>query len=745
MLSLLKDIPLKIKLLFMAVPPLLIAIVYSIVIVVYFVGEKNSLENTKYSIYESEALAKCIHFLQRERGLSLGYVASKGTQNRDLLVTARDDVDRALRDLNLTFSQTKGDNFLLNYIQDLKHIREDINSLKATAQIIAPFYTKLISTSIDNVVLIPNKMSDIEGRNIIQAYTHLATAKESLGLARGTLNKVFTQNSMDPYDFALFGGLKRSMSVNIDKFSVLATYELGEFHKAHFQGKSVDKTFDIMEEAYIKNIEGGFDIDPRIWWEHSTIAIDLLRDIEIKLYNDIYSLMDLKLNNANNQIYITSFVVFFAIVIGIIITLWLINNTIRSMSTIQNGLISFFEFLNRQTSKIEPIKLNSKDEFGQMAGVINQNIQKTKDSIEEDNALIEDAKVVMARVKNGWYSQLIEKTTQNNTLEEFKNNLNEMLNITKQRFVDINKVLQEYSKHNYTSVINLNPNDEKGGVLENFIKGIHQVQTSINQMLSENQTNGLHLSESSNILLANVNQLNQSSNEAAANLEETAAALEEITSTIVSNTENVVKMAHFASELSQSAQEGMVLARKTNNSMDEINTQVNLINEAISVIDNIAFQTNILSLNAAVEAATAGEAGAGFAVVASEVRNLAARSAEAAKEIKTIVELATAKANEGKNIANEMIFGYAGLNDNITKTIDIISDIEIASKEQQSGIEQINDAIAGLDQQTQANASIAAQTQDVALMTDKIAKTIVEETKKKRFIKIENSFNKNLL
>ncbi|RXJ60954.1 methyl-accepting chemotaxis protein, partial [Halarcobacter anaerophilus] len=147
-----------------------------------------------------------------------------------------------------------------------------------------------------------------------------------------------------------------------------------------------------------------------------------------------------------------------------------------------------------------------------------------------------------------------------------------------------------------------------------------------------------------------------------------------------------------ANELTQSAKEGEKLAQETTVSMDEINEQVNSINEAITVIDQIAFQTNILSLNAAVEAATAGEAGKGFAVVAQEVRNLAARSAEAAKEIKELVETATTKANSGKSIADKMIKGYNGLNDNISKTIEIISDVEMASKEQQTGIEQINDA-----------------------------------------------------
>ena len=167
--------------------------------------------------------------------------------------------------------------------------------------------------------------------------------------------------------------------------------------------------------------------------------------------------------------------------------------------------------------------------------------------------------------------------------------------------------------------------------------------------------------------------------------------------------------------------------------MDEINTQVTLINDSISVIDQIAFQTNILSLNAAVEAATAGEAGKGFAVVAAEVRNLASRSAEAAKEIKAIVENATSKANHGKQIADHMIDGYKQLNENISQTINLISDIQNASKEQLLGIEQINDAVTQLDQQTQQNAMVASQTHDVAVLTDQIAKLVVTHANEKEF------------
>ncbi|MBI3873762.1 MAG: hypothetical protein HY307_01930 [Arcobacter sp.] len=139
------------------------------------------------------------------------------------------------------------------------------------------------------------------------------------------------------------------------------------------------------------------------------------------------------------------------------------------------------------------------------------------------------------------------------------------------------------------------------------------------------------------------------------------------------------------------------------------------------------------SLNAAVEAATAGEAGKGFAVVAQEVRNLATRSSEAANEIKKLVQNATQKANNGKQIADSMISGYVALNENIEQTINIIKDVEMASKEQLAGINQINDAVASLDQQTQRNAMIASQTHDVAVQTDTIAKLVVSDANKKEF------------
>ena len=410
---------------------------------------------------------------------------------------------------------------------------------------------------------------------------------------------------------------------------------------------------------------------------------------------------------------------------------WLSNKSIfKPLNSFQDGLLNFFKYINKERPDVEHLDDSANDEIGTMAKIINKNVVKTKSLIEQDDALIADVTRVVEEIKEGYLHNRVEKRTDNESLQKLQNKLNEMLdnletNIGKDTNIILN-VLAQYGQ------LDFRPNIQNAkGKVEVAINDLAKI---INQMLAENKQNGLTLDESSNILLKNVDILNKNSTETAAALEETAAALEEITSAIVSNTNNIAMMAEQSKELTHSINVGQELATSTVKAMDEINDQTQAIAEAITVIDQIAFQTNILSLNAAVEAATAGEAGKGFAVVAQEVRNLATRSADAAKEIKALVENATQKTNAGKDGADKMIKGYISLNESIEKTTKTINSIAESSKEQRIGIEQINDAVNQLDQQTQQNVAISNTTHSVAEQTDEIAKLVVSSANEKEFI-----------
>ncbi|RXJ83586.1 chemotaxis protein [Arcobacter cloacae] len=403
----------------------------------------------------------------------------------------------------------------------------------------------------------------------------------------------------------------------------------------------------------------------------------------------------------------------------------------NSNEKIIKKLDTIIDYLSNKTNKIEEFDFedSSKNhEIKKRLDLITDILNKKND---DELLIYGELMLVSEKMMRGDFTDKIYHTkTSNIKLNYIANVINRLNASLKQNIDTILKVLKEYSEYNY-----LNRLDNKNvyGDFKYLFAGINKLQENITAMLIENKSNGLTLDESSDILLSNVDKLNINSTEAAASLEETAAALEEITSNIRNTTQNIAKMATYSNGVTKAASDGEKLANQTTVAMDEINIQVNAINEAISVIDQIAFQTNILSLNAAVEAATAGEAGRGFAVVAAEVRNLASRSAEAAREIKTIVENATSKANQGKQIAGNMIEGYKELNQNITNTINLISDIEMSSKEQLIGIEQINDAVSGLDQKTQQNAQVASQAHHIAVLTDEIAKLIVSNANSKEF------------
>jgi methyl-accepting chemotaxis protein len=203
--------------------------------------------------------------------------------------------------------------------------------------------------------------------------------------------------------------------------------------------------------------------------------------------------------------------------------------------------------------------------------------------------------------------------------------------------------------------------------------------------------------------------LSSRTEEQASSLEETAASMEELTSTVKQNADNARQANQLAVSASSVAVRGGSVVNQVVGTMGSINASSRKIVDIIGVIDGIAFQTNILALNAAVEAARAGEQGRGFAVVAAEVRNLAQRSAAAAKEIKTLIGDSVEKVEEGSKQVAEAGKTMDEIVDSVKRVTDIMAEIQAASQEQTQGIEQINQAITQMDQVTQQNAALVEE------------------------------------
>lgn len=432
---------------------------------------------------------------------------------------------------------------------------------------------------------------------------------------------------------------------------------------------------------------------------------------------DVIGVMDLtfSLNEADERIstlvldILIMSTIFGWITIGFIFLI--VKKATNPISKLKEG---FKNLLNSNDSNIK-LDIQSSDEIGEVSNLFNSYMDKVREGLKQDKKVIEEANDILEKTGNGFFVYKVHATASNPYVEDLKNKLNQMIESTKETLDKINITLRNYSESKFDYKI-----DDKGiyGDLGSLTAGIKLVGNNTSEILAMIMNTGDSLNANTHTLSKASNNLSASSNQQAASLEETAAALEEITANIHGNTQTSLEMANLASSVTKSAQNGQELANRTANAMDDINTQVSSINEAIEVIDQIAFQTNILSLNAAVEAATAGEAGKGFAVVAQEVRNLASRSAEAAKEIKEIVEKASDKANDGKKISDEMIAGYDELNKNINLTIEKIEHVANASKEQENGITQINNAVSLLDKATQQNASVA---EEISTMSNDIA------------------------
>jgi methyl-accepting chemotaxis protein len=364
-----------------------------------------------------------------------------------------------------------------------------------------------------------------------------------------------------------------------------------------------------------------------------------------------------------------------------------LNDVTRVATALANGDLS------------QKITGNYAGVFDRTKNGVNGTVDALTKIVGEIKAIVEDAAV------RGSFATKMDMIGKAGYTKELSELLNQLSNVTDGALADVLRVANALAKGDLTQSIS----KDYAGVFGETKDALNGTVSNLKELVGQIKDSTDTINTASKEIASGNADLSQRTEEQASSLEETASSMEELTSTVKQNAENAKQANQLAIGASDVAGKGGAVVGQVVTTMDSINESSRKIVDIISVIDGIAFQTNILALNAAVEAARAGEQGRGFAVVAGEVRNLAQRSAAAAKEIKTLIGDSVEKVEGGSKLVAQAGLTMEEIVTSIKRVTDIMSEITAASTEQSAGIEQVNLAITQMDEVTQQNAALVEE------------------------------------
>ena len=532
----------------------------------------------------------------------------------------------------------------------------------------------------------------VQANNVIDAVNGIGIFMRDSLLVTGQENIQKELNGIPP--------LRKTIKENVEKLQATIHSEKG---KAAL-GKILDlrAKYIASQDAFIKLQAEGKTLEAKKLFMDETME---LQDGYIVAVNELITLQSNRMieigEEANQQVKSALILIIvlslIAVVIGVIVAFMIVRNLMKQLGGEP-------DYAADAVGKIAAGDLSM--DLVLKAGDTSSLLYSLKTMQDSLRTIVAEIKsIVEAAAVRGDFGVKMDITGKQGYTKELSELLNQLSNITETGISDVVRVANALAKGDLTQTIS----KDYPGSFDEMKTGINGTVENLKQLVGEIKDATDTINTASKEIAAGNSDLSQRTEEQASSLEETASSMEELTSTVRQNAENAKQANQLAIGASDVAGKGGAVVSQVVTTMDSINESSRKIVDIISVIDGIAFQTNILALNAAVEAARAGEQGRGFAVVAGEVRNLAQRSAAAAKEIKTLIGDSVGKVEDGSKLVAQAGQTMEEIVSSIRRVTDIMSEITAASVEQSQGIEQVNLAITQMDEVTQQNAALVEE------------------------------------
>lgn len=621
---------------------------------------------------EGALLGDLVHEMQKERGYSAGYIASKGKNFPRELAAQREMTSTVLQKVStqvetIAAEQPEAFATVQERLATLAEIRGQVDGFDLTVPEMAAFYTKTINILID--LSRPSETITTRGKmqTLLQARALVSSAKEAAGLERAMgatgLGGGFSLALHDRY--VSLGGAQGALLTEVG-----STINGGQW----LQDLKATDEYKALEEARQKAIAGYTSQDyagltAPMWFQISTRWIDVLRARELAMVAELEALtneMEATAAQTFQNLAIYGGLMLVGVLVFAVFSFEMVIRRIKKLTAVVDGFAkgNFDIFIDN---------IEGKNELSYMAKAIYHFKQETLD-------MRRNAEALEAEQKS-------RKKEQDYVVSHLRNGL------------------EKLSEADLTTRLTNTFPDEYEGLRSDFNTAVDRLNDTLKQVIDASGS----IRGSADEISQASDDLSQRTEAQAATLEQTAAALEELTASVKSAAEGARNAEGTTADARTEATESGGVVRDAVAAMSEIEQSSNHIAQIIGVIDDIAFQTNLLALNAGVEAARAGEAGRGFAVVASEVRALAQRSSEAAMEIKTLISKSSSQVQSGVDLVNKAGGALESILERVSHISTLVTEIAEGAVEQATGLGEINTGVVQLDEATQQNAAMVEQ------------------------------------